>query len=128
MNPKLTNICTIIKRNKEIENVVYDNYLGFKVNADKKFLEGQIISWSNFDVSNEDEEIFFKVYVQRYLSHSENLEKMKEFKGADVSALLIIDINNRGENDIKNTVGLSFHGSYDAMNIELLNILDAHVS
>ena len=120
MKSKLKNTCVVVERNRKFEKVIYDDFYNFKVKAKKEFLESEIISWSLYDADDQDQEVIFKVYVQRYLAHSEFTAQLKPFESDDVSALLIIRINDEDSNDIRGFIDLTFHESFNDMTLELM--------
>jgi len=120
MKSKLKNTCVVVERNRKFEKVIYDDFYNFKVKAKKEFLESEIISWSLYDADDQDQEVIFKVYVQRYLAHSEFTARLKPFESDDVSALLIIRINDEDSNDIRCFIDLTFHESFNDMTLELM--------
>jgi hypothetical protein len=122
MKSKTKNICIVIERNTQIEKIINDNFIDLEANADKNFLENQIINLSYFDESNEKEEDFFRVYVQRYLNHIDNIKRSKKYKSDDVSALLVIRVNDEDKSDIRSFIELSFHENYDEMCAEVTKV------
>jgi hypothetical protein len=122
MKSKLKNICVVIERNIQIEKIVYENFYMLEGKADKNILENQIVGWSYFDKSNDKERTFFMTYVLRYLSHSENAKCLKKFKSDDVSALLVVRVNDENKNDVRSIVELSFHENFDNMSAELMKV------
>ena len=122
MKSKTKNICIVIECNTQIEKIINDNFIDLEANADKNFLENQIINLSYFDESNEKEEVFFRVYVQRYLNHIDNIKRSKKYKSDDVSALLVIRINDEDKSDIRSFIELSFHENYDKMCAEVTKV------
>jgi hypothetical protein len=122
MKSKLKNVCVVIERNTQIEKIVYENFYMLEGTADKNFLESQIVNWIYFDESDDDERTFFMTYVLRYLSHSENVIRLKKFKSDDVSALLVVRVNDEDNNDIRSFVELSYHESFDDMNAEIVKV------
>jgi hypothetical protein len=122
MKSKLKNVCVVIERNTQIEKIVYENFYMLEGKADKNFLESQIVNWIYFDESDDDERIFFMTYVLRYLSHSDNVIRLKKFKSDDVSALLVVRVNDEDKSDIRSFVELSYHESFDDMNAEIVKV------
>ena len=122
MKQNLKNVCVVVERNTQIEKIVYENFYMLEGKADKNFLESQIVNWTYFDESDEDERIFFMTYVLRYLSHSDNVKRLKKFKSDDVSALLVVRVNDEDKSDIRSFVELSYHESFDDMNAEIVKV------
>lgn len=122
MKSKLKNVCVVIERNTQIEKIVHENFYMLEGKADKNFLESQIINWTYFDENNKEERVFFMTYVLRYLSHSENIKCLKKFKSDDLSALLVVRVNDEDKNDVRSFVELSYHDSFDDMNAEVMNV------
>ena len=122
MKSKLKNVCVVVERNTQIEKIVYENFYMLEGKADKNFLESQIVNWTYFDESDDDERIFFMTYVLRYLSHSDNVKRLKKFKSDDVSALLVVRVNDEDKNDIRSFVELSYHEGFYDMNAEIVKV------
>lgn len=122
MKTKLKNVCVVIERNTQIEKVVYENFYLLEGKADMSFLESQIVNWTYFDENDNDEKVFFMTYVLRYLSHSENIKRLKKFKSDDLSALLVVRINDEDKNDMRSIVELSFHESFEEMSGEVVKV------
>ena len=124
MKSKLNRICVVVERNNVIEKIVHDYFrdLKGKVKVDNDYLERQIVSWSYFDVGNENEEIFFKVYVQRYLSHPEISKRFKFLNSDEISALLVIRINDENKKKVLSMLDLSFHDSINNLNNEIAKV------
>lgn len=122
MKSKLKNICIVIERNTRIDKIIYDDFIEIKSSADINFLENQMVNWSYFNSNSDFEETFFKVYVQRYFNHSINKAKLKNLKSDDVSALLVIRVNDECADDFKSFVEVSFYENFDDMNIELMKV------
>jgi hypothetical protein len=122
MKSKLKNVCVVIERNIQIEKIVYENFYMLEGKADKNFLESQIVNWIYFDESDDKERIFFMTYVLRYLSHSDNVKRLNKFKSNDVSALLVVRVNDEDKNDVRSLVELSFHENFEEMSAEVMKI------
>lgn len=122
MQSKLKNVCVIIEKNTQIDKVIYNDFHQFKSSSTTDFLENQIINCSCFDENNVDEEVFFKVYVHRYLSHVDIVRKYKNIKSDDLSALIVVRINDENKNDLKSFFELSFHNSIDDLNSEVIKV------
>ena len=122
MKSKLKNVCVVIERNTQIEKIVYEKFYMLEGKADKNFLESQIVNWTYFDESDDDERIFFMTYVLRYLSHSDNVKRLKKFKSDDVSALLVVRVNDEDKSDVRSFIELSYYESIDDMNAELMKV------
>jgi hypothetical protein len=122
MKSKLKNVCVVIERNTQIEKIVYENFYMLERKADINFLESQIVNWIYFDENDDNERVWFMTYVLRYLSHSENVKRLKKFKSDDVSALLVVRVNDEDKNDIRSFVELSYHESFDDMNAEIVKV------
>ena len=122
MKSKLKNVCVVIERNTQIEKIVHKDFFMLEGKADKNFLESQIVNWTYFDENNEREKIFFMTYVLCYLSHSDNIERLKKFKSDDVSALLVVRVNDEDKNDVRSFIELSYYESFDDMNAELMKV------
>ena len=122
MKSKLKNVCVVVERNTQIEKIVHENFYMLKRKSDKNFLESQIVNWTYFDESDDKERIFFMTYVLLYLSHSDNIERLKKFKSDDVSALLVVRVNDEDKNDVRSFIELSYYESFDDMNAELMKV------
>ena len=122
MKSKLKNVCVVIERNTQIVKIVYENFYILEGKADINFLESQIVNWTYFDENDDNERVWFMTYVLRYLSHSENVKSLKKFKSDDVSALLVVRVNDEDKNDIRSFVELSYHESFDDMNAEIVKV------
>ena len=124
MKSKLNRICVVVERNNVIEKIVHDYFrdLKEKVKVDKDYLERQIVSWSYFDVENENEEIFFKVYIQRYMSHSENINQLKDFQSNDVSALIVVRVDDEDKRNFKSHIELSFYEDFNDFNTAIFEM------
>ena len=124
MKSKLNRICVVVERNNVIEKIVHDYFrdLKEKVKVDNDYLERQIVSWSYFDVGNENEEIFFKVYIQRYMSHSENINQLKDFQSNDVSALIVVRVDDEDKRNFKSHIELSFYEDFNDFNSAIFEV------
>jgi hypothetical protein len=122
MKSKLKNVCVVVERNTQIEKIVYENFYMLEGKADINFLESQIVNWTYFDESDDNERVWFMTYVLRYLSHSENIKRLKKFKSDDVNALLVVRVNDEDKNDIRSFVELSYHESFDDMSAEIVKV------
>jgi hypothetical protein len=122
MKSKLKNICIVIERNTKIERIVLDNFIGFEHTASIDHLESQIVNWSYFDANDKDEEIFFKVYVQRYLSHPTISERFENLHSNEISALLVVRINDENNKKIISMLDLSFHESLSELNAAMAKV------
>ena len=115
-------MCVIVERNTQIEKIVYENFYLLEGKADISFLENQIINWTYFDENDNDEKIFFMTYVLRYLSHSENIKRLRKFNSDDVSALLVVRVNDEDKNDFRSFIELSFYENFDDMSAEVMKV------
>ena len=124
MKSKLNRICVVVERNNVIEKIVHDYFrdLKGKVKVDSDYLERQIVSWSYFDVGNENEEIFFKVYIQRYMSQSENINQLKDFQSNDVSALIVVRVDDEDKRNFKSHIKLSFYEDFNDFNSAIFEV------
>lgn len=123
MESKLKSICIVVERNGQIEKIDCDIFRNIKASesakVNKSYLEKQIFGWSYYDINDRFEEVFFKVYVQRYLNIAEIKNRISEYKSNELSALLVIRVNEEDGSDIKSNIDLSFHETEDLLNIEL---------
>ena len=122
LKSKLKNVCVIVERNTQIEKIVYENFYLLKGKDNINFLENQIVNWTYYDENDKDEKIFFMTYVLRYLSHSENIKCLRKFKSDDVSALLVVRVNDEDKNDFRSLIELSFYENFDEMSAEIMKV------
>jgi hypothetical protein len=122
MKTKLKNVCVVIERNTQIEKIVHENFYLLEGKADINFLESQIVNWSYFDENDKNESVFFMTYVLRYLSHLENVKRLKKFKSDDVSALLVVRVNDEDKNDLRSFIELSLYDSFEEMSAEVIEV------
>ena len=71
---------------------------------------------------NKNEEIFFKVYIQRYMSHSENINQLKDFQSNDVSALIVVRVDDEDKRNFKSHIELSFYKDFNDFNSAILEV------
>jgi len=122
LKEKLKNVCVVVERNTQIEKIVYENFYMLEGKADANFLESQIVNWTYFDENDDNERLFFMTYVLRYLSHADNVKRLNKFKSDDVSALLVVRVNDEDKNNIRSFVESSYHESFDDMRAELMKV------